>query len=176
MKSPFTHLIVMSLICVAVLAGYGAWYAVIVAKSASVAALQDDIDTKTESVSLMSTARAALSEIADDEATVQSYFVPETGVVAFIDSLEARGRLLGATVDVLSVSAGKTLSKPTLAFALSIEGTFDAVMRTVGAIEYAPYAISVSTFSIGQGEKQRWRASLNLLVGSVAATTATSTP
>lgn len=176
MKSPVTHLMLMSGVCVVALIGYGAWYTSIAAKSAAVTALQDQIDAKTETVSRITTTRATLSEIADDEAVVQSHFVSETGVVAFIDSLETRGRLLGATVSVLSVAAGKTASKPTLAFALSVKGTFDAVMRTVGAIEYAPYAISISSLSIGQEDENSWDATLDLLVGSVSATVATSTP
>lgn len=176
MKSPFVHLIFALLVCVSALIGYGVWYSALSAKSATVAALQSQIDAKTAAVSRMATARAAFAEIAGDEAVVHGYFVPETGVVAFIDRLEERGRSLGATVSVLSVSTSGTPKLPTLTLALSVKGTFDAVMRTVGAIEYAPYDISVSSLAAGQDAKDSWHADLTVLVGSVSASSATSTP
>jgi hypothetical protein len=175
MKSPLTHFIIAAVVCLIVIAGYCAWYSVISAKSNSVANLQSQIDTETETASRAASARAAVSEIESDEATVHNYFVPETGVVAFINNLEEQGQSEGTTVDVLSVSTG-TDSLPTLSFSLTIEGTFDAVMRTVGAIEYSPYDLSISEFSINQDEKSGWQANLGLVVGSVNSATSTSTP
>ena len=176
MKSAFTHLALSLTVCIAVLVGYGFWYAAVAEKSAMVTILQGQIDAKSEAVSRMATTRAALAEIAGDETAVQSYFVPETAVVAFIDGLESRARSLGATLDVLSVATGGASARPTLAFSIVIKGAFDAVMRAVGAIEYAPYAISVSDLSIGQDDKKNWSANLKLLVASVPSGAVTNTP
>ncbi len=177
MKSPLTHFILALTACTIVLVGYGFWYAAVSAKSAAVASLQDQISTKTETISRMAAARATLAELSGDEAVVQGYFVPETGVVAFIDSLESRGQAQGAGVSVLSVSTSGTTAQPALTLLLTVTGTFDAVMRTIGAIEYAPYDISIATLSVGKGDaKDSWRADLKLLVGSVAADTVTPTP
>jgi hypothetical protein len=176
MKSPFSLLVVAIVICILVLTGYGVWYSAISAKSADVADLQSSIDTKTETVNRIAATRATLAGIADDEATVQGYFVPETGVVAFINALEARGKEQGASISVLSVSTSGTSARPTLTLMLSIKGTFDEVMRTIGSIEYAPYDLSVSTLSIAQDATSVWHADLKLLIGSVpAARLATST-
>jgi hypothetical protein len=108
---------------------------------------------------------------------VQHYFISETGVVAFIDNLEALGRVSGAAaIKVLSVSTGDVSAQPTFTFSLSIKGTFDAVMRTIGAIEYAPYAISISSLSIGQDAKNDWHANLTFLVGASTTSTPPNTP
>lgn len=176
MKSPLTHLLIASLICVLVIMGYGFWYGVVRDKSSVMAHLENKIVTKTETAKRIASARASLADIAGDEASMRSYFVPETGVVSFINNLEAQGKKLGTTVNVLSVSAGGVETQPTLVFSLTINGKFDAVMRTLGAIEYAPYDLSVSTLSIQQDGKNGWSATLSLLVGSVAVTAATSTP
>ena len=88
-------------------------------------------------------------------------------MVAFIDTLEGRGRSLGATVNVLSVSTGGDSAHPTLELTLSIKGSFDAVMRTVGSIEYAPYAISISSLLVGKDVKESWMANLKMRVASV---------
>jgi hypothetical protein len=180
MRTSITNAVIALIICTAAIAGYGIWYAAVEAKSAAVANLQSRIDALTETSARISSARAALSQLSGDEAAVQGYFVPETGIVAFIEDLEGRGRLLGAAVSVLSVSKGSAGGRPALAFSISIKGTFDAVMRTVGAIEYAPYALSLSSLALAQNDKNAWQADAKFSVGSVpasaAATTTTSKP
>lgn len=178
MKSPFSHIMIAAVVCIAAIAGYGMWYAAISAKSASVAALQNQIDTKTETVNRIAAARATLANVASDESVVQNYFVPEAGVVSFIDALETSGKTLGATVSVLSVGTSGTPAKPLLELTLSAKGTFDAVMRTVGAIEYAPYDLSISSLAVVQDDKNIWHADLKVTVGSVpvAKSSIVSTP
>lgn len=176
MRSPSAHLAVAIITGIAALAGYGTWYAVISSKSSAVASLQSQITAATETVSRASSVRTALAEVAGDETVVRGYFVSEAAVVSFINDLEARGTAQGATVSVLSVSTGGSAAQPVLLLALSITGTFDAVMRTVGVVEYAPYAISITTLSVEQSDKNSWQANLNLLVNSVPASTATTTP
>ena len=68
---------------------------------------------------------------------------------------------------VLSVSAGGTNARPTLTLAVTVTGAFDAVMRTAGSVEYAPYDISISKFSVMKSDKKNWLANLELVVGSV---------
>lgn len=177
MKSHLTHLIFALILCVVAIVGYGILYGTVSAKSAAVATLQSQIDTKTRAANRTATTRSTLAEIIGDEAVVQNYFISETGVVAFIDGLEARGRATGSTtVSVLSVSTDGAPAQPMFKFALSIKGRFDAVMRTVGAIEYAPYAISISSLSIGQDAKNAWHADLIFLVGASATSTPPNTP
>lgn len=176
MKSPFFHAILACSVCVVMIIGYGVWYSVIKAKSAAVAHLENQIILKTETASRIASARTSLAEIAGDEASMQEYFVPETGVVAFINTLEALGQAQGTTVSVLSVSTSNAGTRPALTLSITVKGTFDAVMRTVGAIEYAPYDLSISTLSLGQEDSKSWHANLTLLVGSVSASAAASTP
>lgn len=169
MKSHFFHLIVALAIALVVWIGYGFWYAAVSAKSNVVADLQNQITTKAETVNRVISTRATLAEISDDETAVQGYFIPEAGVVAFIDGLEAQGRNQGATVSVLSVSTDSVATPPTFILSLTIKGTFDAVMRTIGIIEYAPYNLVVSELSFIQGDKNSWQADLKIIVGSVPA-------
>lgn len=169
MRSARLHAVLSISAAAIALIGYGFWYAAVEAKSALVADLENQIVAKTGTANRLASSRASLTEIADDEATIRSYFVPETGVVAFIDALQARGKVQGATVSVLSVSASDKATRPLLTFSLAVTGTFDAVMRTVGAIEYAPYDLTVAGLSVGQNGKSSWRADLNIVVGSATA-------
>lgn len=175
MKSPPAQLVVALLALAAVLGGYGAWYRAVANKSNAVAMLENQIAARTETESRVASARAVLAEIAGDESTVQGYFVSETAVVDFITYLETRGASQKASVSVLSVSSGTDKVHPTLVLALTVKGAFDAVMRTVGAIEYAPYALSIATLSIAHEDKGVWHANLTLVVGSVPTIAATTT-
>ena len=176
MKSSLAHFLLALVICVIAVIGYGVWYAAVAAKSAAVADLESRIAAKKETAARIASARASLADIAEEEAVIRNYFVPETGVVSFINTLEARGQTQRATVRVLSVSAKNIGGEPVLAFSLAVGGTFEAVMRTVGAIEYAPYALSVSSLSMKQDGTESWVADLGLLVGSAPPRSATDTP
>jgi hypothetical protein len=174
MKSPLAHLVVALVVGVLAFVAYGVWYSAVSRSSQHVADLQTRIDEANTNVSRIASARAALAEIANDEASVQGYFVPESGVVAFITALEGIGPKEHSTVSVLSVSTAGTAAQPTLLLTLSVAGSFDAVMRTVGAIEYAPYDLSITKLSLTENDKNLWQANLSLTVGS-APTSATST-
>jgi len=173
MKTSLFRLVAAFALCVVMLIGYSVEYAAVAAKSAAAADLQNRIAAQAEVMSRVASARAALARIAGDEATVRSYFVPESGVVSFIGGLEERGRRQGASVEVLSVSAGTVSKQPVLTLALTAAGSFDAVMRTIGAIEHAPFNLAVSNLSLEQGDAREWHADLTLRVGSVSVATTT---
>jgi hypothetical protein len=167
MKSSFIHMIIWVSICLLSIISYALWYSVIVNTSAAVAELQNQIDTKTETATRISAARTILSEIAGDELMVQRYFVPETGVVSFINDLEKRAHAQSSAMSVLSVSVDDSTRQKSLVLSLLVSGSFDDVMRTVGAIEYAPYDLSILKISLVKNEKKVWGANLDLIVGSV---------
>lgn len=167
MKSSLIHMTVWISIFVVTIVGHGFWYSAIANKSAETASLQNQIDTKNETAGRIAAARTALSEIAGDEEAVRSYFVSETEVVSFIGALEARARAQSASMKVLSVSVDNSSKQPSLLLSLSMSGTFDSVMRTIGAIEYAPYDLAISRLSLAKEEKKIWNANVELVVASV---------
>jgi hypothetical protein len=178
MKSPYLHLIIWLAICGATFVGYGFWYTAVANKSSAVANLQNQIDTQTQTSARVAAARTALADISGDESLVQNYFVAETGVVPFIDTLQSLAQAQTATLKVLSVSTDGSAAQSNLVLLLtiSIDGTFDSVMRSVGAVEYAPYDITVSQLSVTKDDKNAWHADLELIVGSVPVSQASSTP
>ena len=176
MKSSLIQVVLSVLVCVATMVGYGVWYAHIGKMSARAADLENQILAKTETQKHISEAQASLAEIAGDEASIQNYFVPETDIVTFIDNLQSLGHSQGATVGVLSVAKAGSASRPTFTLSISVNGTFDSVVRTIGAIEYSPYALTISTLTLSSGDKNVWNATFTVLVGSVSVKSATSTP
>jgi len=167
MKSSLSHMLIWVCICATTFVGYGFWHSIIANKSIAVENMQNQIDTKIEMVDRIASARTTLADVSGSEIAIQSYFIAETEIVSFIDTLEAYARAQNATMKVLSVSTSKAGTQPTLAFLLTINGTFDAIMRTVGTIEYAPYNLSIAKLSFGKGEKSSWNANVEILVGSM---------
>lgn len=177
MKSTLSHLIVSLVLCVSSVVAYSAWYATLSAKNATVTGLERDIRSKTEAASRIFTTRTTLANVANSETIVRSYFVQETGVVSFIDALEDRGKDQRTAVKVLSVSTEGAPEQLSLILSLTVEGTFEAMVRTVGAIEHLPYALSVTALSITHDAKNAWRAELVLRAASLpAASGAMNTP
>jgi hypothetical protein len=175
MKSSLFTLLTILGTTLILLLGYGAWYSVVAAKSAAVAALEGEIRTKTDTGRRIAAARETLAELAGDERLIQHYFVSESAIVDFINYLEARGPALATEVDVASVATGEDKTRPTLLVTLAIRGAFDAVMRTIGSVEYAPYDLSITGLIVTH-ELETWRAEMKLVVGSVPVAAATSTP
>ncbi len=176
MKNHLFHLAIALVFLVVALGVYGLSYAMLRTESATVAGLKSQIDAKATIASHVASARAMLAVTASDEATIHSYFVPENGIAAFIDGLEAIGKARGASVDVLSVSAGTGGEQNAFFLELTVTGSFDAVMRTVGSIEYAPYDITVTQLSLSRQSSGGWLANMNLSAGSIVATSTADTP
>jgi len=82
-------------------------------------------------------AEETLAALAEDETSLEAYFVSPDGIVSFLEELERSGKDLGSTVEVISVSP--IASDERITIALRIIGSFTAVMRTLGSIEYGPY-------------------------------------
>lgn len=177
MKSPRIHFVLMLVLGMTTMMSYIIWYTEVSKKSASVVSLESQISAAADAMNRIASSKAMFAEIAGDEAKLKDHFVSESGVVAFINDLESLGIPNHATVNVLSVSKGGSVQRPTLILSVTIEGTFDAVLSTIGAIEYAPYTISISTLSVVKDAKNSWRATVSLSVGAVTETkTATPQP
>lgn len=171
MKQSLTNFAVALIVAGVACAGYIFWNSVISAKSAVVADVEYRIVIKTEAASRITSVRTALAELEGDENKIALYFISKSEIVTFIDELEQQGKDLGSTVGVSSVSSVDSTDHPMLTLTFAIEGTFDAVMRTVGAIEYASYDLSISSFTMRQVSDRVWHADVKILVGSAEANT-----
>ncbi len=167
MKSSLASLAGASLIFLAVVGAYGVWYARVAEKSVQMAELQKSILVKNETISRIAIARATLQKNQDPAHNLTTYLVAQKDVVAFISFLESTAKKTGTILEVMTVApAEDTKNSPALALTLSIDGHFTALMQTLGAIEYAPYAISFSSLTLMKREKDLWHAEVRALVGS----------
>ena len=156
---------------IVVLAAYGIWYVAVGKASAEAAALTEEIKVKGIDSARVASAKAALESLAADEETMRSYLVREADVVSFLERLEDAGGSLGTSVEVVSVGAEEANGREALKLSLKITGSFDGVLRTLGALEYGPYDtrilnVTVDTTPGVEGTTGAWAATATLLIGT----------
>ncbi|MDP2594231.1 MAG: hypothetical protein Q8P36_02755 [bacterium] len=176
MKS-VTPFVISVILLVLALTGYASFRNVVADKSVAVDSLSGEIQQRSDATNRIVAARSALVELAENEVVVKNYFVSQASVVSFINDLQGRGSVLGTAVDITSVAATSDKQHPMLRLTINVQGTFDAVLRTLGSIEYAPYDLSITRLSLSLDAKGVWVASADLSVGStpVSATVASTT-
>lgn len=158
------------------LAAYGLWYSAVSRKAAEAAQLGSELRTLGEAGGRAASVRRAKEELDRQEALVYGHFVDNATIVPFLETIESTGRSLGAEIDVVSVGDAQGKSNQ-LQMALSITGSFDAVVRTLGAIEYQAYDTTLTSFTLDTPptDDAVWTAAATFLVGKRPAV-ATTTP
>jgi len=159
----------------AVLSAYALWYRAVGKMSVEAAALAEEIRLRSEDSARVAAAKEALASLAEDEESVRRYLVHPNEIVGFLERLEEMGRGVGAAVDVVSVSAEPGPGRGRILLSIKITGSFDSVLRALGAIEYGPYdsALTSLTFDTVPGaDGDGWTAAATFTIG----TQATSTP
>ncbi|HEX2792191.1 MAG TPA: hypothetical protein VHO23_00520 [Candidatus Paceibacterota bacterium] len=166
MRRPVFHLIAVAALLALLGVAYGFWYVAVERKSAESAALAADIDRAIADAERAAATRSALASLAVDERTLENYFLSVDGIVPFLEGLEATGRGTGALVEVVSVSDTPT-SDNRVALSLRISGPFDAVVRTIGRIEYGAYDSRIEnlTLDTGFGAAGEWTAAAVFSIG-----------
>jgi len=159
---------------------YSVWYGVVSAESAHAAQLEQQLTQKNQTSAQIAKAKTELVSLASDETTINQYFVSTNNVVPFLEQLQSTGKYLGSNVQVASVSATPGTPYGHLSLSLSITGSFNAVLRTIGAIEYGPYDTTVTTLTFDSTDNgnststsQVWTANGIFLVGTQTASSTT---
>jgi len=116
-------------------------------------------------------ATAALPRLVESEVALDMHVVREEDIVPFLNKLETQGRAQGASVEVVSVSPDTSADAPRISVSLKLVGSFDAVERTLGVIEYNNYDSYVSsvTFEVSKDtslKKSEWTAFVILSLGT----------
>lgn len=182
-KRPLIPLSIASGFFLVALGIYAFGYVLIQKGNTDARAGAQQIIEKTAELQRVQNARAALSSLASDEQTVQGYSVAKEDIVDFLGNLQLTGKPFGTHVDVLSVANEKGGTSGRVALALTIQGPFEGVMRTLGAIEYGPYDGVITnltlTTSLGAASSSArlWSASTIYSVGlrSLPVSAATTT-
>ncbi|HEX8591618.1 MAG TPA: hypothetical protein VF696_02640 [Candidatus Paceibacterota bacterium] len=177
-RRPLSDILGAALVFIAALGGYIIWYGTVTGEVEKAAALSQELGAHGEADSRAALARKELLELGQKEADVYGHLVATDDIVPFLESLEATGERLGTKVEVASVANSPGTPLNTLTLSLRITGDFNAVMRTLGAIEYQTYdtVLTNLTLDTPPGSSAQWSAAATFAVGVMPAATATTTP
>jgi Tfp pilus assembly protein PilO len=174
MKKPSLHLLIAAIVLMAVMGAYFFWYMAVQAKVTQTATLAQQIQTQTMATSRVQEAKNQLKVLDSDQATINQYYISTNDVVPFLEKLQATGKFLNANVEVVSVSANPGTPTGQLDLSVKITGSFDAVARTLGSIEYSPYDISLMSLTFDTLNSQNvgssspsWTAEATYTIGTV---------
>lgn len=136
-------------------------------------ALHQEIVEKEQEAERVARAQETLPELALSEAMMSTYILNTADIVPFLEQLEKQGKAQGTVIEVVSVQANKTTTAQRIQLSLKISGTFDAVMRTFGTLEYGPRDIEVHTVTLDGGTDEAgkiatWTAVTALSIGAVS--------
>lgn len=164
MKKPLIHLVIALVLLAAAVTAYVFWYARVTALEQETAELATKAAQAERAAADIASARAALSKLVADEAFFGSYFVSTSTVVSYLENLEHTGDELGSLVEVVSVTPA---GSERLSISFRAAGSFAAVMRTLGAIEFGPYDASMAnlTLDTNAGSEGKWMATGVVSVG-----------
>ena len=157
------------------LGSYAAWYSIVARQTAEASALSTEVYAREAAGGRAAQARRALETIELEEARVYGHLVSPENIVPFLETLESTGERLGTDVEVVSVGdAPVGASRITLS--LRITGTFDAALRALGAIEYQPYdmrltSLTFDTPTTAEGVSGEWTVAAMFSVGMQTAST-----
>lgn len=115
------------------------------------------------------------TETADDRATLKEFFVSDTEIIPFVESLEALGPVSGSSLKITALESEDQsgLKKGTLTSLrakVDVTGSWSSVMRALKLSETLPYDISISGVRFVQGgstddkSKTAWSASYDIKV------------
>ncbi len=131
-----------------------------------------DARLKAAEAKMQAEALSALEETvarsAEDRAKLQGYILAEESIIDFLSLIEVTAREQGVKLDTQLDTAPIDDVFEELRFSMSIDGTFDGVMRMLRIIETLPGQGSVPQVAItrerGEGESNVWNATVTLVV------------
>lgn len=174
MKRPHLHVIIVLSLLALLVGAYAGWYLIVERAAARALMLSQEIDQTAAVVAVAVESRDAFSTITADEAAINSYFTVIADIALFLEELEVTGRGLGSDVDVISVS-DKPTGEGRIALSLRIRGAYDAVVRTIGVIEYGPHDTRLENLTLdvaSEGESKEWVATASFSIGTATTTAA----
>ena len=165
MTRSLSHLIISISLLAGVLGLYAFWYYTVEKATGRSVALQAEIDKVMHDTVVAAETSDALTALATDEAAIKGYSIPLTDIVPFLERIEGTGRELGSAAEVVAVS-DKPGADGRIVISLRILGSFDAVMRTLGAIEYGPYDSRIVNLTLDKPPTagSAWTASASISV------------
>jgi hypothetical protein len=162
---------------------YVFWYLMVSQASSRVASLQNTLASKGDESAQILSARRTLALLQAEDIVFDRYFIDEVDIIPFLEGIEGAGDEFQAVTEVVSVAKEGGPEGTRLVVSVSIKGSFDSVMRTLGVLEHGPYDITTTGLTLAHLPQEetspaRWNLAVSFSVGTKAtiASPQTETP
>ena len=164
-RSPYIHILLAAFVLFIALSAYGVWWSRVSSTSAEASQIKQEVRKLGDEGGRTSSIRRALEELGIQEAELYQHFVGKDTIVQYLEEVEGTAESLGASAEVVSVT--DTEKSPRISISLRITGSFDAVMRTLGAIEYQQYDTTIVSLTLDTppSDSSSWTAAATFSVG-----------
>ncbi len=164
------HFVISLILLIGVGVAYYFWFYYVSSLSDRASALSNEIELKTEDSAQSVQAKNALASLSASETSIDTRFITSANIVPYLESVQETGKDLGSTIKVASVAEKDGMPVGTLSLTLTITGTFDSVVRTIGVLENATIDTSLTSLTLDTtpttgSSTPVWTASTILLVG-----------
>ena len=178
-RTPYAHIALATVLFLLALGAYVSWFNHVRGKAAEASQVVQEVKTLGDAGGRSASIRRVLEDLERQEAETYGHFVSDETIVTYLEEVEATGENLGSAVEVVSVgnAPAQNGSGARLQVALRISGSFDAVMRTLGAIEYQAYdtVLSSLTLDTPPADDSGWTAAATFLIGTMPVAGAATT-
>ncbi len=171
-KKTLLHFVISLVALLIALGAYAWWYSYVAQTSKEVMLLKEEIAQKSETALRLRAAQAALKNLEEDERKITAHFLETENLVSFLEGIQNEASALETKLSIVSVSEGGDVQNPFIKIDMTAEGTYDAIIRTMGTIEHMPYALMLTEATItrareieeGGASIPTWSATLSLRV------------
>lgn len=133
---------------------YSTVFMVIKNKNNQISILQNQVDIEVRKDQRLHSVKLLISDLNKELDTVDTYFVSSSGVVDFLERLEALGSVSGVTVGVNSVSVDESedsgLPYELLKIEFAARGTWSAIVQLISLLETFPLGITIERMQLEQ--------------------------
>lgn len=162
-------LVIVLLLNLAAVGWYGFLFREIKMKNEVSSNLVNDIDARVAEENMQSSIKALAAETTVLREKLTGYSVAREGAVSFIELLETAGKNTGASVSIESVSTANvpdSTALETLRLTLNATGSWRAVIRFLGLLEFLPYEARIEQVVVSKPPQggEPWRINLALYV------------
>ncbi len=155
MKKSFVHIAIASSLLLGSVVAYVLWYAEVEKTRTAITTTALEVEAKTAEAKRIAQAKGALAALSENEARITEYFVSNDDIGTFLETIGRTGNHLGSKVTIVSVTEDALATPRTrVVLAVTVTGSFDAVMKTVGALEYGPYDVELRNLSVDAARQE----------------------
>lgn len=149
------RVVVASVVALGALGVWGVAYTQVRTTDSFAVAAKEKIRSESERENVLRGLARLYGETADERALLSSRIIPQDGIAMFIERIESTAKDVGVTLEIGTVVLGPASSESlqTVTLTVHAEGSWNASLRFLRALESLPYGVRITSAAFDGLEK-----------------------